>query len=265
MLLITMALMIEAKPLKSRYRLEAASGHPFPVYINSDRILIVTGTGALRAAAATGWALGRFNNIDSAINLGFAGGGSRSFSLHQWHLINSIRDEVTGRMQVPDLVWDFKLPEASLMTVGKPVETGIDWNGLVDMEGSGFYEAARHFLSPDRIVLLKWVSDHFSGTLDAEATREAFMQSLPHLDPVLRHFQGLESPVPAVDSDGFVILLDRMNLTETQQHYLRKWIRGYLARGGDMQRLFDILPPTAPRAKPENKRLFEEVKNVLKG
>ena len=264
MLLITTALMLEARPLQGLLQLDSTSGLPFPVYSGNSTVLLVTGSGAQRAAAATGWAMGHFGSVDCAVNLGMAAAGS-DFGLHHWYLIHSVLDATTGRRHVPDLLWDFKLPEAALLTVGKPVETNPGWNGLVDMEAGGFFEAARQFLSPDRIVMLKWVSDRFSAHLDPRETGQAFDRSCSLVEPVLRHFSGISQPSSVLHSEEMERLVCRINLTETQEHFLRKWLHGYLLRGGDFQSLLAMLPNKPPATKAENKRLLDEIKDVLKG
>ena len=264
MLLITTALMLEAKPVKSLLGLTALPGMPFPVFSGNSETLVVTGSGAQRAAAATGWALGHFDGVRHAVNIGFAAAGP-GVELHSWHLINAVRDESSGRLHVPDLLWDFNLPEAALATVGKPLQHDIGRAGLVDMEASGFFEAARHFLSPDRIVVLKWVSDHFSGQLDPQSTGGAFADSISQIIPVLKHLSDRSIAVPMEPSRELEVVLGRIRLTETQTQYLRRWLQGFLKRGGDFQLLLSHLPPVAPSTKAGNKRLFEEVGNVLRG
>jgi len=265
MILITTALMIEARPLVRRLALTASPEEPFPVFIGEERVMVVTGSGSLKAAAATAWAFARFPGIRGALNIGFAGADASIASLHSWHLVHSVRDESTRRLFVPDILYRHPFPELPLLTVPRVVREPIPWKGLVDMEGSGFMEAARRFLPTDRLALLKWVSDHLTGAIERTATENAFAGSL---DPVFQFM--LEWPAsfgedgektnPAVES-----MAQRLRLTETQYRFFRKWLLGYLARGGDPARVEKLLPDTPPKAKSENRRLLEEVKHVLKG
>jgi hypothetical protein len=265
MILITTALMIEAQPLKAALNLSLVGGQPFPVFKNEEVILIVTGTGSHRAAAATGWALGRYQAIKIALNVGFAGALEEVAELHQWYGIHSIRDKNTDRLLVPDRLWDLQFPEKALLTVGKPVTGLIAWDGLVDMEGSGFYEAARQVLSPDKIYLLKWISDYLTGKIDVKETGVQFSTAANGLLPAIQNLIELGREESGDDRVFLDELKSRIRLTETQWQFLAKWVDGYLKRGGESQAILDILPIDPPAKKPDNNRLLEEIKNVLKG
>jgi hypothetical protein len=266
MLLITTALMIEARPLCGLLGLKAMNGHPYPVFACEDTVLVVSGTGALNAAAATGWALGHFDGIKTGLNMGFAGAATSVASLYQWRYIHSIRDENSGHLCIPDILWNHPLEESALLTTGKVIRDDINWPGLVDMEGSGFFQAARRFLSPDRIVLLKWISDALTGEVDIKRIEEKYTASIQELSEFLefiRHDMDKEAAVssmPLMDT-----IREKLRLTRTQDLFLSKWLSGYLARGGDPEPVESLLPEKKPKHKTENTRLFEALKNVLKG
>lgn len=256
--------MLEARPLAGSLGLRAHGGGPFPAFRNERLLLVVTGTGIRRAAAATGWAFGRFPGIESAVNIGFCGAAESVSPVHRWHYISSIRDAGGGRLSIPDILWRHPFPEAALRTVPAPASGDDGWEGLIDMEGSGFFEAARAFIGPDRIALLKWVSDHLSETLDREAVAMAYGNTL---DPVLSFIRDWPAgeKEDAEHEDPLVgEILRRLRLTETQVHYLRDWIGGYLDRGGSPERLLTIIPAKIPDSKTANKALFAALKDVLK-
>ena len=152
------------------------------------------------------------------------------------------------------------------MTVGEVVRSDIGWEGLVDMEGSGFYEAARSELSPDRIALLKWISDPLTGSIDVADTKARFAVAVGDVVEFIEAW-----PVPEkrdagrADSPLLELVRERLRLTRTQETFLEKWIRGYSARGGDPERVRACLPETVPAHKPANTRILETLKNVLKG
>lgn len=265
MLLVSTALMLEARPLVRRLGLRAHSCGKMTAYEGDTAVLVVTGTGSIRAAAATGWAMARFPDIRHALNIGFAGAGPRTADVHTWHLINRIRDRVSGRLLLPDVLYKHPFPEASLLTVPEIVREPLDWEGLVDMEGSGFYEAARQFLGPDRIALLKWVSDPLTGRIDPAETERAFADGL---EAAVEFMDNWPCPGELPASPHVEALLgeinERLRLTRTQSEFVGKWVSGYLARGGDPERLRAVLPGCAPRIKEDNKRVFNRLKDVLK-
>jgi hypothetical protein len=266
MLLVTVAMMMEARPLCACLGLKAVSGHPYPVFQNKKTILVVAGTGPLNASAATGWALGHFPRISLALNIGFAGASSQMAPVHSWRYIHSIRDESSGHLCIPDILLNHPFQESTLLTVGKVLREDIGWKGLVDMEGSGFYQAARRALPPDRIMLLKWVSDNLTGDIDIKETTVAFEHAMGEIDEFLDMLE-LEAArdEAEVSSPYLDIIQQKARLTRTQVLFLEKWLSGYLARGGDWQNIADLLPLSAPRHKADNAHLFEQLKNVLKG
>lgn len=248
-----------------RLGLRALERTAFPAYDGDGAILVVTGTGPLKAAAGTGWAMARFPGIRQAVNIGFAGADPGVAQLHRWVYVNAIRDQASGHLLLPDILRKHPFPEMCLMTVSRIIREPLDWPGLVDMEGSGFFEAARRFVGPDRIALLKWVSDPLTGRIEPSATEEAFTRDL---EPVVDFIGNWRETGPRPSSMPVESLAgeikDRLRLTRTQTEFLRKWIPGYLARGGDPERIRDVLPETKPATKDENKRVLEELKNVFK-
>ena len=264
MLLITTALMIEARPLVSALGLKADGEGPFPVYASGKRILLVTGTGTLRASAATGWALGRYPEIRAALNIGFCGASPGCAPLHEWRYVHSLEDEVTGRMSIPDILLKHPFKEAALLTVARVVREDLGQATLVDMEGSGFYEAARQVLAPDRIALLKWVSDALTGRVDPAETARAYAASLEPVVAFTGSWPGAGKSSGDLCGDALAEeILSRLRLTRTQESQLRKWVSGYSARGGERGRLLGVLPAETPESRPGNTRAFNRIKDVL--
>ncbi|MEX0330252.1 MAG: hypothetical protein AB3N64_02400 [Puniceicoccaceae bacterium] len=266
MILIVTALMVEARPIRDHLGLSALGSEPFPVFCGEQATLVVSGTGSLKSSAATAWAMARFPDIRAAVNVGFAGAPLAISPLYRWHLIHSVRDQSSGRLYIPDILVQHGFPEANLLTCGQAVRDESGLNGLVDMEGSGFYEAARQFLSPDRIALLKWVSDHLGGKLDMDALDQPYREAMGPLAEFLHNWAPLEK---ARESESSPAILEtvktRLRLSQTQEKFLDKWVRGYLSRGGEESRLMEVLPEKALTAKRENNRYFEILKDVLKG
>lgn len=265
MLLVSTALMLEARPLVESLGLKALPGEPYPTFSSPDCLLVVSGTGSVKAAAATGWAMGRFPGIHAAVNIGFCGAAAGVASLHEWVYIHSVKDAVTGRTYLPDVLQAHPFPEKALLTVPAVLREDGGWAGVVDMEGSGFMEAARRFIAPDRIALLKWVSDPLSGEIDVRATGAAYTRSLPAVVGFLREWPGEQAARPGADAEPLLReCLERLRLTRTQEAFLGKWIRGYLARGGDPGRLRAILPGSRPCSKKANTEALDRLKDVLK-
>lgn len=263
MLLITTALMMEARPLVKRLALKALPDLPFPVFEGSGYRLIVTGTGNLKMAGATGWALGYFPGPEAALNIGFCGQPTALGPLHKWYYVSSVRDSVTNRLSLPDILQNHPFQEQSLLTVPSVVRSPGDYESLIDMEASGFYESARRHLAPDRIALLKWSSDFLTGSIDKDVTAAAFSKGLDPVVDFLREWPEAFAPLSS-ESDPADDILNCLRLTRTQELFLRKWISGYIARKGDPLRLHKLIPESPLRSKKANTQLFEQLKDVLK-
>ena len=123
-------------------------------------MLAVTGSGEIAAAIATAQLLTQFP-ADFAVNFGTAAGSDPAASCFR---ICKITEETTGRDFYPGMVWAAPFAERALITVPHPAAAPAGTVSpslpcLTDMEGAGFFQAAARFLSTDKIVLLKAVSD----------------------------------------------------------------------------------------------------------
>jgi|GEM_PF-740792 len=144
-----------------------AESAPLKTLENECVKVITTGTGKINAAFEVGRALGpggtrESHSGDFIVNIGSAA----SSNLEGLFLVNKIEDTATGRKFYPDLmrvtaVAD--LNQAPLITSDDVVK---DAKGevLYDMEASGIFAAAGRIISPDRIIILKAVSDKGDGS-----------------------------------------------------------------------------------------------------
>lgn len=166
MFYIICALSCEAKPLVLSLSLRKDQfSCPYETYLAEDHscALAVSGPGALAAASATTYLLTRFGfrkEQDFLLNFGSCAGQGEGL-----HLIHKITDAATERSFYPDMSYDLSargLPltsEKALTTCYQVVSSLEDPNMLYDMEASGIYQAASHFVPPHRMVFLKFVSD----------------------------------------------------------------------------------------------------------
>ena len=257
---------MESRPLRRALVLRGEPGCPFPVFLGESHLLVQSGTGAPASAAATAWAMAKFPGISDAVNLGFAGALPERFPLHSWVRAHSVRDQASGRLYLPDILDQHSFAEGPLLTVGKVQREAVFPGGLVDMEGSGFALAARRFLPAHRIALLKWISDAQDGAVDRDGLEAAFAASISDILPFLQPDEGAgNSPSAAAEAAEALAgeVEAGLRLTVTQRGYLRRWIRGYCARGGDPAAVRRLLPGSLPATKSGNKMVFEEVRRAL--
>lgn len=237
MIAIIVAHHLEARDLIERFDLRARPDVTArPVFENADMRVVISGPGTVSAAVGTTLALSlpAPARIGAVLNFGICGASSEHRAGSLFH-IHSVRSCSGNRCFYPDMLLNLGLPQASLETrespyvSGDPVPLTAD---LVDMEGAGFFEAARAFLSPDRIFLLKVVSDHGQ-------TFEEIRQELPALlraqTPSLRetvkrleHWIDELSDILPEHQQLLDQVTEQLKLTETQYQKLLFLVR---ARG----------------------------------
>lgn len=276
MRIIITALHLEARPILQHFGLkkDPHSRH-LPVYVGEDLCLAICGTGKTKAAAATGWMLGKYGGEAGqgtvAINFGLAGSFDISVPKGELFAINKITDHATGRSFFPEMALKYPLPENSLTTFDHPVRKDgvpdID-NGLADMEGSGFFSAAAAFLPPACIVCLKLVSDHLEGAkLDKLKMTSLLESRVQEVADVIQLCKNLIQP----DDDPLRLenrlflgeLAKSLRLTATQQHQLFDWARGYVIRSGNNLDSFQPYLSRQFSGKASRNRILESIKHEL--
>jgi len=190
MLYIFAALLCEVRPLIEKYDMKPCGGYPFGGFVSADeRVRItITGVGKTNAAAAVAYVCAEcgVGPDDFVINIGTAAGGA---ARHGAYLINKVIDSDTGRTYYPDMLYNTGLRESCVTTVSNvatPDITASDGNMLWEMEASGFCDAARLFMPPHRVQLIKAVSD--GGADDKEdLTEEVIVKAIEDsLEDIIR-------------------------------------------------------------------------------
>ncbi len=273
MKIILTALHLEARPLLQHFGLKKdALSRRLPVYLGDNICLAVCGTGMVKAAAATGWVLGKYGGQGAvAINFGLAGCAHYATPIGELFSINKITDHATQRSYYPEMALKFSLPEKSLITCDQPVtrDRAADiGDSLADMEGSGFFSAAATFLPVDCIVCLKMVSDHLEDKrLDKSGMTSLIEARLEDIAHVVNMCESLiekdRDPLKLENRLFLGELAKSLRLTATQQHQLFDWSRGYVIRTGNN---LDFIRPFLSRqfsSKASRNRILESIKHEL--
>ncbi|BDA80009.1 hypothetical protein LPTSP3_g29390 [Leptospira kobayashii] len=207
---ITFALVSEAKPwiLALGAKPDPTQGR-FRYFRTQEHILAVTGVGKLAAALALGEISHKIPKEERKYhriwNLGIAGTTSPNKSLGDFFWINRITDDSTKKEYFPERIESFSLKaEAHLTTFDRPVsfskarnskplpnfrelsESESESVDLVDMEASGFFEAASLYFDLEQIQVGKIISDHLEGTFCTENKVIEYMERT--LEPLLSDF-----------------------------------------------------------------------------
>ena len=209
MLNIITALKIEAEPIIKHFNLKPTNN----IYQNKYINLIITGSGKIKCAINTALLLNKFKY--PSLNIGIA--GSNKYDINKGFFIHKITDFETGFDYYPDF---FKEQSEELITISKPNR----YFALVDMEASGFFEAAYKFLNIEEIVLYKIISDTTKNPLKKEL--------IPSL--IKSHIQIIEElldTVSTIEDNTIDKLLNeaqsKMKLTATQKIQLKQILTLY--------------------------------------
>ncbi len=216
----------------------------FPIYRGADITVAITGVGKVRAAMAVVNML-RTEPIDVlrrsvVANIGLCGASRGDYgSRGDLIVINQVIDHGSRRRYYPDMLLQHDLPEAEVETFDTPVVTpdAIE-NGVVDMEAAGFFEAASRFVSPDRILIVKMISDFLAGErVSPDWVEQAFAAKTEPLAVMLRQYHDCHrnqaSSLPGHIEDDIRVLAEQLRLTATQRCELRKLAVYFVLNGGE--------------------------------
>lgn len=162
---------ITALPAESRVFIDALklrhlNDHGWRLFGKEQFLLLQTGMGKLKAAAATSAVLHTRPDICAVINVGVVGAMQPLGTVLMAH---QIVDTASGAKWYPHLPPQRSvdhLPTASVRTLDKP-SNDYQTDTLFDMEAAGIISAATTYLSTDAIQSIKVVSDNPSAPLQA--------------------------------------------------------------------------------------------------
>lgn len=164
---IVMATRIEAEPFLAAFNLEKAENRHFPLHIDGDIVLAISGIGKANAAIATTY-LCLTHHPYRILNLGAAGATNDRCPLGSVYQIEKVTEYDRPHLRLnepmvhkPDILPGFR--NAAIATQDRPVIDAQDREavslhaGLVDMEAASVVQASSRFRIPSS--LFKFVSD----------------------------------------------------------------------------------------------------------
>lgn len=235
MLHIIVALHCEAKPIIEFYKLKKISDRdlPFPVFVSKDEniYLIVSGVGKVKTAIATTF-LYTFTGSKSHgcfLNIGIA--GSKQFSLGDCVSANKITENTTQRHWYPFVALLKNIKQTQLITHDIPQHNYPD-SGMLDMEGSAFFQAATCFVSQEQVHVLKIISDNNEATLNQinqESVSLLISKNLSEITKISEYLLNLSTQEYAHQADPreYENFQTTWRFTYSQKvmlkEYLRRW------------------------------------------
>ncbi len=186
-LCIMTALAAESRVFIDAYKLRHLPIRGLRLYGSEYCLLLQTGVGKLKAAAATAALLQVRPDISCIVNAGIAGGTDQIGSVY---LAHRVQDRATGMSWYPHLPLQRQVPDLAtieVQTMDKPCSTyhqGI----LFDMESSGIFSAASVYLSTDAMQCVKVISDNSDQSMSAVNSANC-TQLMNHTVPVITQLQ----------------------------------------------------------------------------
>lgn len=273
-IIVIAALMSEAAPLVEQWGLKlvrnASLLERFQTFSGDGRYIAVSGIGKLKSATATAVltsTLGQ-ENEPLLVNLGLAGAPSTHATRGDLFIINKVRDVTTNTRFYPDILVRHPIRESGLDTYDHPVTTPPTEPVLVDMESSGFMQAATSIVSPSSVLVLKVVSDGCDGERLTPADATSLIEArLAVIDAVIASFHAELKAAPSLSSDelsSLEQLIIMAHFSQSQRLELMRSLVAFKARGGTVS---DILASCGVRevsAKHARRALFDALMNQLR-
>jgi len=283
MIYIVTALPCEASPFIERYGLKRDDCRHFSLYRGQDMSLIVSGVGKMASAIATTYMLARNLKPGQAggeedlaiINIGVCGALHRRYLIGAPLLIHKVVDHETGKQYFPDILIEHPFEEGSVETHNHVIRRQDVLSGrvelqadLVDMEASGFFQAASRFLAPHQIYVIKVVGDYLDvADFDRQRIARCISRTLDAVDGFITQIEGLCTTegdvVTSYERRQLEDVKQSLRLTVTQGHQLMDMARRYKLRTGrslpDLSEFIQI----EVRIKAEGKKAFERIRRLL--
>ena len=272
---IVTALHAEAKPLIEKFGLEPESTPcTIACFRNDEMALAVSGIGKIRSAIATTYLLGREHPPSGsiALNIGVCGSANHALDLGQLLVIHEIVDQSSNRTFYPETLMNPPCEEAVLTTFDMPVTKAMvrgDVRGVVDMEASGFFQAALKFLDPTSIICAKVISDFLEDTarVDNASVSELIERNVDSLEQILLQatcLGNLENELLTSDDTMLLKALEEQwQLSVAQEHLLRKWARSYKTRTNRSLQLIRPFLGIPVQTESERDTRFDELRELL--
>ncbi|MDE7297217.1 MAG: hypothetical protein K2N94_00115 [Lachnospiraceae bacterium] len=300
MLYIAAALYEEAIPFFDALSMKKNTSFAhFDLFSGEDSMLLLTKTGAIRAAAAVSSMLTAFppQKTDLFLSVGTVACPDSEIPVGTPFILQQITDAASGRTFCPELLFRAPFPRAALTTVHRVLtaemlksfplhapgsdimsNTGVlagcpPVPMLCDMETSGVCEAALPFFSCEQLFFCRVVSDH---GIDAQAMSPERLRALvtectgrcaDGLIPWLKEISGLRETSPALPPGAVAFCeaaVSALRLSAANAEQLRRLLL-YLHLSGvayleEMSTLLEKPLHSPCRTKKEGQAYLEQLK-----
>ena len=244
---------ITALPAESRVFIDALKlkpilDHGWRLYGNSEYLLLQTGIGKLKAAAAVSALLYTRKDIRGIINAGIAGG---SANIGDTFLAHQITDHGNGEKWYPHLPPQRivnSMPTMAVETLDKP-SAEYKTDALFDMEAAGIMSAASSYLTTQNMQFVKVISDNAQTPLTSfnPTTVTTLMHStVPVVQSMMDWFSDTgQSQTHSVSTLVIhELIVSAIHHTATEKHQLLRLLQQHCALTGDLPESSELLKAT---------------------
>jgi len=235
---IITALPAESRAFIDAFKLRPILDHGWRLYGEEKYLLLQTGIGKLKAAAAVSALLHARKDITTLINAGIAGG---PLPLGTAVLANRVTDSGTGASWYPHMPPQRVLggiENMALNTLDIP-SSDYQHNTIFDMEAAGIMSAANYYISTDNIHFLKVISDNADSPLSDFDPRTVTqtMQALVPLTSSLAEWSELNNDQAVEWKQSLERTLEDIvsstHHSSNDTHQLRRLLQQHVALKGD--------------------------------
>ena len=280
--LLCTALYQEAEPIIKQLGLKKdLACHCFQIFKNEKVILLITGTGKLKAAIGVTYLLTNYScsKEDLLVNIGLAGVTDKTVPKGTIYMVNKLTDHDTGRTYYPDMIYKHQFNELQLETYSKVVtqlenelalaiSKGNQKHTLIDMEATGVYEAAAVFLEVQQLIFVKVVSDHLNQTeISADEIKEYMSNAAKKIDAWLKQFNKADLRVKDIwteeDEGLYKTIVEKLKLSVTMAYELKQIMHYAKCQGKNLLELLVPYKNMSCNSKKEGKQCFEELRRNI--
>ena len=272
MIYIFCATYIEAEPMIKYLGLKKdMSEKTFERFCKEDISLCISDIGKINMAACVSHFLTLEKDLDNSfvLNIGICGTNDNSKNIGDAFLINKIKDHASGKCYYPDLLINIDMEESSIICLDKPLfENLLNGKALIDMESSGFFRSANIYLPPDRIYLLKIVSDYLEKNTNRDKIKNFISYQIENINKLLSKIRiyiedNKKAPILSEEEQILIKKLEEgLKLTFMQRKILIEEIYKAKIKGFNIDFLKCYLF-SVPKNKTERNRIFDEIRKKL--
>lgn len=228
MIFLQCALPAEARSFIDYYHLKQCEEKPFRVYRNDSMVLAVSGMGKANTSTVMGFVYGRYG-ISNSIWLNIGVCGAANAEVGQCFIVNKCTEAVTGESFYPPQLLSHPFRSGRLITVDTPEQKYME-DGLYDMEGYSFFQAATRFSTSELVHSIKIVSDNATtgiSHIDKGFVLELLKPKVTEIDEFVNQLKELSASIENnSDIDTTMdIILSRWRFSVTQSNQLRNQLR----------------------------------------